>query len=69
MTPDFYITAEDISTTESIKSSLISLHITDELGTTSDEAEICLDYSSYFEASDKLKISLGYKETGVWEFI
>ncbi|GFR05490.1 phage tail protein [Trichonephila clavata] len=46
MKPDFNIIAENNSITEALRSSLISLHITDESGTTSDEAEICLEYGS-----------------------
>lgn len=66
MTPDFDIIAEGNSVTEALKRSLISLHVTDGSGTTSDEAEICIDYnSSASKLKGKLQIFLGYKETGL----
>ncbi|WP_341808426.1 contractile injection system protein, VgrG/Pvc8 family [Wolbachia endosymbiont (group E) of Neria commutata] len=66
MTPDFDIIAEGNSVTEALKRSLISLHVTDGSGTTSDEAEICIDYnSSALKLKGKLQIFLGYKETGL----
>ncbi|UVW83390.1 hypothetical protein [Wolbachia endosymbiont of Aedes albopictus] len=55
MKPDFNIIAENNSITEALRSSLISLHITDESGTTSDEAEICLEYGSN-ELKGELKV-------------
>lgn len=64
MRPDFNIIAESNSVTEALRSSLISLHITDESGTTSDEAEICLEYGSN-ELKGELKVFLGYKESGL----
>lgn len=66
MTPDFNIIAENNSVTEAFKKSLISLRITDESGTTSDEAEIHINYgSSALELTSELKIFLGYKEIGL----
>ncbi|APR97830.1 phage late control D family protein [Wolbachia endosymbiont of Folsomia candida] len=64
MKPDFDIIAEDNSVTEALKKSLISLRLTDESGTTSDEAEIHINYgSSALELKSELKVFLGYKET------
>lgn len=70
MKPDFNIIAENNSITEALRSSLISLHITDESGTTSDEAEICLEYGSN-ELKGELKVFLGIKRPGycLWGFI
>ncbi|APR98591.1 phage late control D family protein [Wolbachia endosymbiont of Folsomia candida] len=66
MTPDFDIIAEGNQVTEALKKSLISLRITDESGTTSDEAEIHIDYgSNALELKGELKVFLGYKETGL----
>ncbi|WP_174515777.1 phage late control D family protein [Wolbachia endosymbiont of Cardiocondyla obscurior] len=66
MKPDFSIIADSHSITEELKSSVISLHITDESGITSDEAEICLKYgSNALELKGELKVFLGYKETGL----
>ncbi|WP_339046880.1 hypothetical protein [Candidatus Mesenet endosymbiont of Phosphuga atrata] len=44
MIPDFNIITEESFVIESLKNRLVSLRITDELGTTSDEAEICFNY-------------------------
>ena len=66
MTPDFDIIADGNQVTEALKKSLISLHITDESGTMSDEAEIYIDYgSSALKLKGELKIFLGYKEIGL----
>ncbi|MGL9779573.1 MAG: phage late control D family protein [Wolbachia sp.] len=66
MKPDFNIIAESNSITEDLRSSLISLHITDESGTMSDEAEICFEYgSNASELKGELEVFLGYKETGL----
>jgi len=66
MTPDFDLIAEDNQLTETLKKSLISLRVTDGSGTTNDEVEICLDYSSSAsKLKGKLQVFLGYKETGL----
>ncbi len=66
MIPDFDIIAEGNPIIETLKNSLISLRVTDESGTTSDEAEIHIDYgNSALELKGELKIFLGYKETGL----
>ncbi|MDG7057418.1 MAG: phage tail protein [Wolbachia endosymbiont of Penenirmus auritus] len=66
MRPDFNITAEDNFVTEALRSSLISLLIIDGPGTTSDEAEICFEHgSNALELKGKLKVFLGYQETGL----
>ncbi|GHM58119.1 MAG: late control protein D [Candidatus Mesenet longicola] len=66
MTPDFNIVTEESFVIESLKNRLISLRITDELGTTSDEAEICFNYENgALDFTGNLKVFLGYKETGL----
>ena len=66
MRPDFSIIAENNSITETLRSSLISLRITDESGTASNEVEICLKYeSNALELKNELEVFLGYKETGL----
>lgn len=63
MKPDFNIIAENNSV---LRSSVISLHITDESGTMSDEAEICFEYgSNASELKGELEVFLGYKESGL----
>ncbi|WP_349966999.1 phage late control D family protein [Wolbachia endosymbiont of Armadillidium arcangelii] len=66
MTPDFDIVAKNNPVTEVLKKSLILLRVTDGSGTTSDEAEICINYSSSaLELKGNLQVFLGYKETGL----
>ncbi|WP_265021284.1 phage late control D family protein [Wolbachia endosymbiont (group A) of Icerya purchasi] len=63
MRPDFNLIAENNSI---LRSSLISLRITDESGTMSDEAEICFEHgNNALELKSELEVFLGYKETGL----
>ncbi|WP_339047998.1 phage late control D family protein [Candidatus Mesenet endosymbiont of Phosphuga atrata] len=67
MIPDFNIITGESFVIENLKNRLISLRITDELGTTSDEAEICFNYENgALEFAGNLKVFLGYKETGLF---
>ncbi|GHM58170.1 MAG: late control protein D [Candidatus Mesenet longicola] len=67
MTPDFNIITEEGFVIENLKDRLISLRITDELGTTSDEAEICFNYENgALDFTGNLKVFLGYKEAGLF---
>lgn len=66
MKPDFSIIADNHSITEKLKSSVISIHITDESGTASDETTIRLKHGmNALELKEELKVFLGYKESGL----
>ncbi len=66
MKPDFSITVDSHSITEELKSSIISLHITDESGTGSDETTIRLKHGiNALKLKGELKVFLGYKESGL----
>ncbi|XGA08481.1 MAG: contractile injection system protein, VgrG/Pvc8 family [Wolbachia endosymbiont of Xenopsylla cheopis] len=67
MIPDFNIITGESFVIENLKNRLISLRITDESGTMSDEAEICFHYENgALEFAGNLKVFLGYKETGLF---
>lgn len=61
MQPEFVIEGYGLT-----KDRLVSMHITDQSGTIEDVAEVCIDYrDDNIKIPKELKISLGYKETGV----
>jgi phage protein D len=69
MRPLFEITADDVRITKLIRDRFISLNITDEAGFESDTLDITLDNRDLMieppKTGAELKVSLGYKETGV----
>jgi phage protein D len=69
MRPLFEITADDVRITKLIRDRFISLNITDEAGFESDTLEIELDNRDLQiappQTGAELKVSLGYRETGV----
>ena len=66
-TPAFRILANDKDVTEHIAKNLISLSFKDEAGIVSDEITLSV-YGTFKrpEYKDKLKLWLGYKESGLW---
>ncbi len=69
MRPLFEILADDVRITKLIRDRFISLNITDEAGFESDTLDITLDNRDLMieppKTGAELKVSLGYKETGV----
>ncbi len=69
MTPDFRIIADSVDITAAIRDRLVSLSVSDEVGITSDAAEIVLDDRGGIvelpSPGATLDISLGYVETGL----
>ena len=67
LTPDFKIEVNEKDVTDNVKKHLVSLSLKDEAGNKTDEINLTLDnLYKRPEYKDKIKIYLGYKESGLY---